>query len=87
MAVKIDFEKMMLRKMNERGRLMTLDEMAEEAGVSRQSMSSWKRGELEMFRVSTLEKLCKYFKCQVGDLMYTVPDYREEHAPPTPGGD
>lgn len=83
--MKIDFEKMMLRKMNEQGRLMTLDEMAEAAGVSRQSMSSWKRGDLEMIRLSTLEKLCKYFKCQVGDLMYTIPDYREE-AEPTPGG-
>jgi len=49
--------------------------LAEEAGVTRQTISNWLNGEVRRFDESVIVAFCKYFsteekKCNIGDLLY-----------------
>lgn len=50
------------------GRLVTLEEVAQELGVSRQSMSDIENGK-SLPRYGTLAKLCKLYGLEPGDLL------------------
>lgn len=55
------------------GRRVTLLEIAEETGIGRITLSRMlNRG--ANVRTDTLEKLCDYFDCQIGDLVEFVRD-------------
>lgn len=50
------------------GRVVTLEEVAQEVGVSRQSMSDIENGR-SLPRYGTLAKLCKLYGLKPGDLL------------------
>jgi putative transcriptional regulator len=62
------------RLINEKGakenRLITITEVAVATGISTFTLNKWLKNELEQYRRNTIESLCKYFNCQVGDLLY-----------------
>jgi DNA-binding Xre family transcriptional regulator len=55
------------------GRLVTIEEVAQFAGISRQAMSDIEKGKA-FPRMNTLAKLCELYRIQPGDLLV----YEEE---------
>lgn len=52
----------------QRKRRVTLQEIAEETGLGRMTLSRMLNHPGTVVRTDVLDKLCKYFGCQVGDL-------------------
>lgn len=55
-------------------RKMSLNELAEQVGISNVNLSNFKTGKIKAIRFSTLEKICEVLGCQPGDLIEYVAD-------------
>lgn len=44
--------------------------VAREVGLTRQAISKWIKGDISHFSSDTIIALCKYFECEIGDLLY-----------------
>ena len=54
------------------GRKLTYRTIAQETGVSTSTLTAYITQKINRFDAQTLEALCKYFGCQIGDvLIYT----------------
>lgn len=51
-------------------RFLTASIIAQETGLSRNTIKSWIDGDLERFEERTIIALCKYFNCTMSDLLY-----------------
>ena len=54
----------------EKGKRVTQVEIANCVGVSEPTIIRWIRNDLKRLDSRTVEKLCKFFNCEVGDLLY-----------------
>lgn len=52
----------------------TRKEIAEETGLSPATLTKLTKGEHVDLKISTLEKIAKFFNCSVKDLIVEVPD-------------
>jgi DNA-binding Xre family transcriptional regulator len=52
------------------GRRITHTEIAEETGVTIQLVGRWVKNDVTQYSGEIIEKLCDYFHCEVGDLLY-----------------
>ena len=50
-------------------RKMSLNELAEKAGISNTNLSILKTGKARAVRFSTLEQVCRALSCQPGDIL------------------
>jgi putative transcriptional regulator len=58
-------------KERKRGKRITQTEIARAIGVTNHTVASWLRDEsFAKIEVKVLERLCDYFECDVGDLLY-----------------
>lgn len=55
-------------------RKMSLNELAEQVGISNVNLSNLKTGKVKAVRFSTLDSICRVLKCQPGDIL----EYRED---------
>lgn len=55
-------------------RKISLNELAENVGITTANLSNLKTGKAKAIRFSTLEAICKVLKCQPGDIL----EYRED---------
>lgn len=55
-------------------RKISLNELAENVGITTANMSNLKTGKAKAIRFSTLEAICKTLKCQPGDIL----EYNED---------
>ena len=67
MAIVINIDKLILRKMSSR-------ELAEKVGITEANLSVLKTGKAKAIRFSTLAALCKALECQPGDILEYEPD-------------
>lgn len=65
------------KQVNE-NRVINVATIADETGLSRQTIYSWLNNELQRVEVGTIEALCRYFKCDVGDLLTIVDQLPEK---------
>ena len=52
------------------GRFLNVATIAKEAGVNRATIKAWIDGTVDRFDGDTITKLCKYFECDMPDLLY-----------------
>lgn len=45
-------------------------DVARAVGLSRQAIHKWIQNDITSYPANTLNKLCEYFDCQVGDILY-----------------
>jgi DNA-binding Xre family transcriptional regulator len=66
-------------KERKRGKRITQTEIARAIGVSNHTVGSWLREDFPptKLEVGIIERLCDYFECDVGDLLY-MKDVGEE---------
>jgi DNA-binding Xre family transcriptional regulator len=57
-------------KERELGRNIPQAELARELGTTTSTISRWMGNRIERFDAPVVEKMCDYFKCKVGDLLY-----------------
>lgn len=50
-------------------RKISLQELAEEVGISNVNLSNIKTGKVRAIRFSTLEAICRVLQCQTGDIL------------------
>lgn len=53
---------------------MGVAEFAAKVGITPSNVSVLKNGRAKAIRLSTLDSMCRVFKCQPGDLLEWVPD-------------
>lgn len=55
------------------GRRITNKEIAKATGVSMPTITRWMRNEVTKIDTPVLEAFCKYFDCDIADLLYLEP--------------
>lgn len=45
-------------------------ELADQIGIAQSTVGNWLRNRVEGFRSETVERICKFLDCEVGDLLY-----------------
>lgn len=71
-------ERMADQEFRER-RTVTLKDVAEQTGVHRVTLSKLANNKPYDVRISTIERLCSYFGCEIGDLVEYVPERPKPH--------
>jgi len=71
------FLTLLAQKEQREGRRIRNKEVALTVGVSEPTVARWIRNDVTKIDVPVLEGFCKYFDCDVGDLLYI--DRGEEH--------
>ena len=69
MAIRCLFEERLFEKMNKEKRRISLQEISEATGISKNSLSNLSKPSLTGINFKTLETLCRYFECGPGDLL------------------
>ena len=57
-------------------RKISLNELAQNVGITPANMSNLKTGKAKAIRFSTLENICKVLKCQPGDILEYAEDVK-----------
>lgn len=60
------------KKQQEDNQVIGVAELSEQTGVSRETIYKWINGEATRFDGKVIEAFCRYFKCDVGDLLTVV---------------
>jgi len=62
------------------GRRITYDVLHENTGLARSTLAALATGQSKMVSLETLDLLCKFFDCKVGDILAYVPDDAQSDA-------
>jgi|TARA_B100001964_G_scaffold114518_1_gene127726 putative transcriptional regulator len=90
------FASQVARKSERDQRRITLKDIQRETGLSWGTVQAWGSYKVTRFDASVLDRLCKYFECNVGDLLSYAPLETESpgvettgfvRGDPTPHGD
>ncbi|MEW6426196.1 MAG: helix-turn-helix transcriptional regulator [Bacillota bacterium] len=63
------FEELLREKERQEGRRITIKEVAKETGISRQTLTRLSDPRGHVTNTAVLDRLCKYFRCQPGELL------------------
>ncbi len=58
----------------ETGRKLTYEILAQEVALSKTTLNRLAEGQTDRIDFLTLDKLCRYFKCNISDLLVYEPD-------------
>lgn len=75
--IKINFLEMWQRKERKENRRISPSELAQKAQVSRSTINRWRNDNVKQFDRETLENLCRYFECEIGDLLTLSPPLKD----------
>lgn len=64
------FLELLLERERRENRRVTQKEISFATGISQQTMTAWVHNNVTKFEAGIVEKLCDYFGCEVGDLLY-----------------
>lgn len=62
------------KRQTETNAVIDVAALSEATGVSRTTIYNWLDGKMRRFDADTIEAFCKYFGCNVGDLLVYEPD-------------
>lgn len=74
MAIKFKLKEQIAEKEFRERRVVSLKEIAEETGIHRVTLSKLANNKKYNVGIDTLEKLCGFFDCSIGDVAEYVPD-------------
>jgi putative transcriptional regulator len=77
MAVKNRLVALIGEKQAKTNQKVSTTDVAEAVGLSRQAMHRWVQNEITSYPADTLDKLCQFFDCQPGDILFYEPDARK----------
>jgi len=62
-------------------RLPPLSKMSADIGISQAAILAWLSGEATRYDKAAIEKICRFLRCGVGDLLEYMPDMMERKEP------
>ena len=62
------------QKADAENRKISFRTVAKETGIPASTISRFSTNKISRFESETIEAFCKYFKCNVGDIIYYHPD-------------
>lgn len=65
---------LMSEKQIRENKIVTQADVADAIGISRQAIHKWIHNDIASYPATTLDKLCEYFGCEVGDILERVKD-------------
>lgn len=68
------FFRLLSAKEQQEGRRITQTEVAETLGIAIHTVGRWMRNDVTKFESPIIERMCEYFGCEVGDLLYLERD-------------
>lgn len=71
------------KKQQEDNRVISVAQLAEDTGVSRETIYKWISGEANRFDGKVIEAFCRYFNCNVGDLLTMADSIADSQSLPT----
>lgn len=74
MKVKNRVMELMQKKASREKRKVPDAELARAINMSTAGLSKWVNNEITEFRADTIDAMCRFFHCQVGDLLVLVND-------------
>lgn len=74
MSIKFKLKEQIANKEFRERRVVSLKEIAESTGVHRVTLSKLANNKKYNVGIDTLEKLCKYFDCGLGDVVEYIPE-------------
>jgi DNA-binding Xre family transcriptional regulator len=69
MSVQNRLNDLLEEKMAREQRTISVAEVARAGGMKRQSVYKWFNNQIQCFPAKTLDAFCRYFECEVGDLI------------------
>jgi predicted transcriptional regulator len=66
---KTQLKALMLKKAHETGEPITQKQIAQETGISQPALGRWYKGTVDKLEYQTVEKLMRYFGCDLWDLV------------------
>lgn len=61
-------------------RRVSLSEVSDHTGINRQTLTDWRDNKITRYDGDVIEILCRYFKCDVSDLLEIFPPVEKESA-------
>lgn len=58
-------------------RLPTIAKLSEDIGISQAAILAWLSGDAKRYDKTAIERICKFLRCTVGDLLEYVPGEKE----------
>lgn len=83
LTVRNNFRKLHKSLEAQQNRNITYAEITEVTGIAASTLSSYAQGNVSLYNASTLARLCGYFDCGIGDLLYVAPADSDGPPPPT----
>jgi len=68
--IKVQLDNLVYRKSKQEGRVISLPVVSKETGIDMRTLKSYQAGEVKFYTLKTIDKLCEYFGCQVGDVLH-----------------
>jgi putative transcriptional regulator len=73
-VIKVNLKVLIAKWEQDTGGKLTYDRLAQRAGLAKNTIRRLAGQESSRLDLTTLDKLCKFFDCDVGDILYHVPD-------------
>lgn len=67
--IKINLEVLLSQKSKQEGRVISLPVVSREAGIDLRTLKKYQAGRVRFYTFKTVDKLCEYFHCGVGDVL------------------
>jgi putative transcriptional regulator len=61
-------------------RNLSITQVSRATGISRQTLHLWRDSPMRQINLDVLEILCRYFNCEVGELLLLDPPLKKEPA-------
>lgn len=75
--IKVNLKVLIAKLEQDTGEKLTYERLSQRIGLSKNTIRRLAEQESSRVDLATLGKLCHFFNCDVGDLLYFVPDDKE----------
>lgn len=70
---------LLIKKFGDKSKIPAQEKLAAQMDLTQNTTSRWIRNKITRFDEDTLTKICRFFDCEVGELIYI--DYSDEREP------
>jgi putative transcriptional regulator len=73
-VIKVNLKVLIAKREQDTGEKLTYELLSERIGLAKNTIRRLAENQSSRVDLATLGKLCKFFNCDIGDILYYVPD-------------